>query len=143
MAHDNTTAPNAATLLTESELFGRLLDAPVRERAALSLLTQPGVSEYSLTDTLFGIFESICFDDWDLPKNFIASLRESEDPADQLDMAIFDIECFLKGLSQLQCEFIDLQKSSIAKHPDEHATDAQIDAWDEIPRHVICQNQAA
>ena len=132
MAHDNTTAPDAATLLTEAGLFGRLLDAPVRERAALSLLIQPGVNEYSLTDTLFGFFESTCFDDFDLSKNFIASLREVEDPAYELDRAIFDIECFLKGLRELQREFADLQNSTIAERPDGHATGEQIDAWDEI-----------
>ena len=143
LAHDSTAALVAATFLTESELFACLLDAPVRTASSLSELNQSSISEHSLTDSFFGFFESSCFDEFELPKITIENLRDVEDPADELDMAINDIEYFLEGLQKLKEEFARLMKSARTSLPDDGATDERIEEWENNPRYVISLDVAA
>lgn len=96
------------TILTESQLFQRFLDAPVRIGAWSTLINQQRPSEMTAEEAMFyqhiACCESACLD-YELPEQIIQDLRESDNPHEELFNAICELEAITEGLKMLRREF--------------------------------------
>jgi hypothetical protein len=132
------TTPKGATL-TEAELFGLLIDSPVLENATLSTLMQPNESKLSMTKSLFGSFQLFYLDDEQI-ESMVENLREQDDPAYKLEVAISDLENYVDGLRTLKREFKSLMAATL-KMP-KKTGNAENDVasyiqWERSPRRYV------
>lgn len=137
MALDNTKTPETATL-SQSELFQRFLDAPFLH-SGMSGLLQPSFSRTStMVDHFLGFqeCESNCLDS-DLAEQMIDDLRGCDEPLQELDNAVGDLENLLRGVRMLKREFGILCGHIRTEEPDEDSPTEVYNDWEVNPRYIL------
>lgn len=146
MDHAIITAAPAATL-SQSELFRRYLEAPVRVDATSStLIADPGrMFDTSARERFF----LPAFHEF-LPNNFADSLLEeiasSDTPLFDMEMTVDALEVLLDTLKDMQADFARLAEVTRTEQPDDNAPEEIYNEWQDNPRYVlpvIAQKEAA
>lgn len=136
MAYDNFNASNEATL-SQSELFQRYLDAPLRASVTHSaLITQVGsvVWPTAREALLCGAYPEALPDD--LSEQILDVVAADEDPSDALQRCLYDLENQLDNLRALKRDFDLLVELTRTEAPEEGAPEAY-DDWEMNPRYVL------
>ena len=83
---------------------------------------------------------SICIEDSELPRELIANLQKCDDPANELDIVLDDLENYVDGLCSLRRESKYLMTATLQR-PEETGDDeldkAAEDEWDKSPRRYV------
>jgi hypothetical protein len=131
---------NDRATLTESELFQRFLDAPIRIGSGSTLIKSFGPSELTAHDLFYyhciSFCDSVCFDD-ELPTHVIEVLRGCDDPLMEIDNAIAELEALISGIQMLKREFEPVIKATRTESPEEDASDEEYSEWYENPCYVL------
>ena len=113
------------TILTESQLFQRFLDAPVGIGSGSTLINQQRPSEMTAEEAMIyqhiACCESACLD-YDLPEQIIKDLRECDNPHEEIFNAICELEALTAGLQMLRREFEPVMRAASTGSPDEGAS---------------------
>ena len=110
----NNTNLSVTATLTEAELFQRMLDASVHR--ALSSLSQSQDGTRTMQELLGGYLIAVCFE-CDMPDKVMDALRECDDPASELEIAISDLEWLMDVLKTLRREFATLRENAVVDDP--------------------------
>lgn len=143
MIKDTMTSPIEATL-TQKELFERFLDAPYYKRAISPLVDEPRLSEFTVRENqhnYFGLGSMI----WpELPgyidgiqEFLILNLCELDEPEDEIDQLVYDLQQMLKGMEILQQGFSALCAATRTERPKENASGETHRVWDGSPQYVL------
>ncbi|WP_148043670.1 hypothetical protein [Paracoccus methylarcula] len=141
MSNTDNTIIHGSSTLTEQQLFNRFLDAPIRT-GTRSTLVDSLVSHENAEWHFFGFAgcESCCLDA-EMPERIIEELRECDDPAYEIGVAIGDLEGFLEALRVLKEEFASVAEATRVPEPeetgDEEIDDQAYNDWVENPRFIL------
>lgn len=96
--------------MTESELFGRFLDAPLRSDIRSELIRpspSEGSAEQQFLRDYYAGYESVSID-YDFPERLLNEVHNHPLPSFELGAVIADLKAMLNGLQMLEREFGDL-----------------------------------
>ena len=132
-----TTKATTRATLTESELFARFLDAPLRFGSASSLVA-PKEGEEDARHYYFSFYDldAQCLPD-ELPDQIIEELECSETPCSDLGDAIFSLESMLDSMRSAYNAFAALCDDTLIESPDETSPGKVFSEWLRNPRYVL------
>jgi hypothetical protein len=135
--------PASAATLTQQELFGRFLDAPLQIRSASALLGQREEVDLPTALTAEQCFYdyiaccvSLCVEQ-ELPQNILEALREADNPYYSLETAIEEFDALIRGLATLRIEFERLMGATHIGPPEDDAPESEFEEWAANPRYVL------
>lgn len=143
MTKDTTDTASGATL-TQKELFHRFLDAPIyHQRSNSTLIRVDCISDETMQDHIFGF--SDCTSSvlpFDLPHRIVEDLRGCDDPENEIENIISDLEGLLVDLRKLESEFFLLTERTRTEEPDEEkmgsvAFAEALSEWNDNPKYVL------
>ena len=137
MTDVTTTAPKAATL-SQSELFRRYLDAPVRVDATTSTLIADHGQMFDKPARDWFLYEG--FGD-SLPSDYaeelLAQIEDDECPLFELERITGDLSNLLSALNALKKDFCRLTYATRTEEPASSAPEEVYEDWEQNLRYVL------
>lgn len=137
MAQECPKSPETATM-TQSELFRRYLDAPVRVNATTSsLIADPGkMSDTTARDCFLYYGYGHSFPS-DYAEELIAKIESDECPLFEMDKIVRDLSDLMEAMNVLKNSFDRLAEVTRTKPPANNAPASVVNDWQDNPRYVL------